>query len=363
MLLGLVIAGVIAYCNAVSSAQLAAVYPTSGGTYVYGRERLGVWWGFIAGWAFVIGKTASCAAMALTFATYAVPGPSWVQRLVGVGGVLVLVAVNYRGVTKTAALTRVLVACTLVALAVCVAAILNGSAGTDRLGGWHALGAGADGYARIATMGEEVIDPRRTIPRAIPLALAIAFGVYLIVGSSALIAAGPDALAHSTAPLTTAVRAAGADYAVPVVRVGAALASLGALLALIAGVGRTSLAMARGGDLPRWLGGVHPRYRVPHHAELAVAAVVSVLVATTDLRGVLGFSSFGVLTYYAIANASAFTQPQADRRWPRAINVLGIAGCTVLAMTLPPRSIVAALVVFGIGLIGRWVAGRARARA
>jgi APA family basic amino acid/polyamine antiporter len=379
MLLGLVIAGVIAYCNAVSSAQLAAVYPTSGGTYVYGRERLGAWWGFTAGWAFVIGKTASCAAMALTFATYAVPGPAWVQRLVGVGGVLVLVAVNYRGVTKTAALSRALVACTLVALAVCVAAILNGSAGTGRLGGWHALGKGADaygvlqaagllffafaGYARIATMGEEVIDPRRTIPRAIPLALAIAFGVYLIVGSSALIAAGPDALAHSTAPLTTAVRAAGADYAVPVVRVGAALASLGALLALIAGVGRTSLAMARGGDLPRWLGGVHPRYRVPHHAELAVAAAVSVLVATTDLRGVLGFSSFGVLTYYAIANASAFTQPEADRRWPRAINVLGIAGCTVLAATLPPRSIVAALVVFGIGMIGRWAAGRARARA
>ena len=380
LLLGLAIAGVIAYCNAVSSAQLAAAYPTSGGTYVYGRERLGAWWGFVAGWAFVIGKTASCAAMALTFATYAIPGstgatgPTLAQRIVGIGGVVALVAVNYRGVSKTAALTRVLVACTLIALAVAVVAILAGGADGSNLGGWHVLGADAGvygvlqaagllffafaGYARIATMGEEVIDPKRTIPRAIPIALAITFAVYLVVGTSALLAAGPDALANSTAPLTTAARAAGAAYAVPVIRIGAVVASLGALLALIAGIGRTSLAMSRGGDLPRWFAGVHPRYRVPHHAELALGVVVSILVATTDLRGVLGFSSFGVLAYYAIANASAFTQPAADRRWPRAVNVLGLIGCCVLAATLPPRSILAALAVLGVGVAGRWLVAR-----
>ncbi|MGH3829333.1 MAG: amino acid permease [Pseudonocardiaceae bacterium] len=92
----------IAYCNATASAQLAAAYPTSGGTYIYGRERLGDWWGFTAGWGFVIGKTASCAVMALTFAGYAVPGPWWAQRLIGVAGVLTVAALNYRGVTKTA---------------------------------------------------------------------------------------------------------------------------------------------------------------------------------------------------------------------------------------------------------------------
>jgi APA family basic amino acid/polyamine antiporter len=375
LLLGLVIAGVVAYCNATSSAQLAAAYPTSGGTYVYGRERLGAWWGFAAGWAFVIGKTASCAAMALTFATYAVPGPQWAQRLVGLAGVLALVAVNYRGVTKTAALTRVLVACTLVALAVAIVAVLtSGEVSGGHLGGWQALGAGADaygvlqaagllffafaGYARIATMGEEVIDPVRTIPRAIPIALGLAFAVYLAVGVCLLLATGPDAIGRSAAPLATAADAVGAAYAVPVVRVGAALASLGALLALIAGVGRTSLAMAREGDLPRWLAAVHPRYLVPHHAELALAAVVGVLVVTTDLRGVLGFSSFGVLTYYAIANASAFTQPPDQRRWPRAMNVLGAGGCAVLAVTLPPVSIAAATGVIAVGLGGRWLVAR-----
>jgi APA family basic amino acid/polyamine antiporter len=378
LLAGLVVAAVIAYCNATASAQLAAVYPVSGGTYIYGRERLGHWWGFIAGWGFVVGKTASCAAMALTFAAYAVPGPGWAQRLVGVTGVIGLTALNYRGVTKTALLTRVLVAATLTALAVVVAGIATGGgARVGHLGGVTALGTGGAygilqsagllffafaGYARIATMGEEVRDPRRTIPRAIPIALAIAVIVYLIVGGAALLAAGPDRLAHAAAPLTEAVRAAGSGELAPIVRAGGALAGLGALLALIAGIGRTGLAMARHRDLPPWLAAVHPRHRVPHHAEIALAVVVSALVLTTDLRGVIGFSSFGVLIYYAIANAAAYTQPADQRRWPRALNVLGVVGCAVLVATLPWPSVAAGLVMFAVGLTGRWLILHRRTR-
>src|SRR5690606_7238477 len=182
-------------------------------------------------------------------------------------------------------------------------------------------------YARIATMGEEVRDPRRTIPRAIPLALVLTVAVYLVVGTAALLAAGPERLANSAAPLSTALHAAGAGAVDPVVRLGGAVASLGALLALLAGVGRTAPAMARNRALPATLAAVHPRHRVPHHAELALAVAVSVLVATADLRGVIGFSSFGVLLYYAVANASAFTQPAEQRRWPRGLNVLGLLGC------------------------------------
>jgi len=266
LLIGLGIAAVVAYCNAAASAQLAAVYPTSGGTYIYGRERLGPWWGFAAGWGFVIGKTASCAAMALTFANYAVPGPWWAQRLVAVAAVLVLAGLNYRGVSKTAALTRILVTITLTALAVVVAAIwVGGHARAANLHGWAAVpGSGVHGllqaagllffafagYARIATMGEEVRDPARSIPRAIPTALGIVVAVYLLVGVSALAGAGPDLLAQANAPLTAAVQSAGAGNVAPVVRIGGAVASLGALLALIAGIGRTSLAMARNRDLP-----------------------------------------------------------------------------------------------------------------
>lgn len=379
LLIGLALAAVIAYCNAVASAQLAAVYPTSGGTYIYGRERLGPWAGFTAGWGFVIGKTASCAAMALTFASYAVPGAPWLQRLVAIIAVIALTSLNYRGITRTAQLTRILVIISVAALAVVVIGIAVGNrSDLGHVGGAHALVTAGPygilqsagllffaiaGYARIATLGEEVRDPERTIPRAIPIALAITVSIYLIVGVAALAAAGPDLLASTPAPLSAAVRAAGAPDLAVVVRIGGAVASLGALLSLIAGVGRTTLAMARNRDLPGWLAGVHPRFKVPHHAEIAVAVVVCVLVALLDLRGVIGFSSFGVLVYYATANASAFTQPAADRRWPRALNVLGVFGCLVLVATLPVAAVVAGLVMFAVGLGGRVVVLDRRQRA
>ena len=373
LLIGLGVAAVIAYCNATASAQLAAVYPTSGGTYIYGRERLGPWWGFFAGWGFVIGKSASCAAMALTVASYAVPGPHWAQRIIGVGAVVLLIALNYRGVTKTAMLARILLSCTVIALAAVVIGIAVAKPEPSHLIQWPTgtiygvlqsaglLFFAFAGYARIATMGEEVRDPARTIPRAITLALAIAVAIYFAVGVTALLAAGPDRLAHAAAPLVEAVRAAGVPALVPVITVGAALASLGALLALIAGLGRTVLAMARHRDLPGWLAAVHPRYRVPHHAEVALGVVVCVLVATVDLRGVIGFSSFGVLIYYAIANASAYTLPASgEKRRRRILNVCGLAGCLLLVATLPWQSVISGLAVFAAGIIGRAVVLRRR---
>jgi len=365
LLLGLALAAVVAYANATSSAQLAAQYPASGGTYVYGRERLGPWWGFLAGWCFVIGKTASCAAMALTFAAYAVP-PAW-QRPVAAGAVLALTAVNLRGVTRTARLTRAVVAVALAALATVVLAGLSGGDPS-----WARVAVGADatwsgvlgsagllffafaGYARIATMGEEVRDPARTIPRAIQLALGLAVLVYAAVAVTLLTVLGPDAVAGSAAPLADAAAATGRPWVGAVVRVGAVAASLGALLALVAGVSRTTLAMAREGDLPRPLAAVHARYRVPHRAEVALGGVVVVLVLTVDLRGAIGFSSFGVLLYYLVANLAALTQDRAHRRFPRALQVLGALGCVALAATLPPASVLG-----GAGVVAAGVAWRA----
>src|SRR6201998_3443186 len=274
LLLGLAMAAAVAYCNATASAQFAAVYPTSGGTYIYGREQLGPWWGFAAGGGFVVGKTASWAALSLTIGTYALPGPWWAQRLVAIAAVVGLTALNYRGVTKTAVLARILLACTLFSLAVVVIAIAVAGVHPSNLSGagvWSSItvygvlqSAGLlffafAGYARIATMGEEVRDPTRTIPRAIIVAFGIAVVVYLVFGVAVLRAAGPERLARSAAPLAEALRAAGATPLLPVVAVGATLASLGALLALIAGIGRTTLAMARHRDLPDWLGAVPRR--------------------------------------------------------------------------------------------------------
>ena len=368
LLLGLGIAAIVAYCNATSSARLAAVYPASGGTYVYGRARLGPFWGFLAGWGFVVGKTASCAAMALTFGAYA--APAW-QRPIAVAAVGGLTAVNHFGVRKTARLTRLLVVLVLVALALVVAASLfGGQASVDRVGSLTAAGprrilesAGLlffafAGYARIATLGEEVLDPARTIPRAIPRALGFTLVVYATVAGAALLAVGPGPLARSGAPLLTAVRSGSLDALAPAVRVGGAVASLGVLLSLMVGVSRTAFAMAADRNLPGWLDAVHPVHRVPHRAEFVVAALVSALVVVTDLRGAIGFSSFAVLTYYAVANASAWTLPRPDGRPARFVAGLGLVGCAVLALTLPGRSVVQGLVVLGVGAavhhIRRW---------
>jgi APA family basic amino acid/polyamine antiporter len=366
LLLGLLVAAVVAYCNATSSAQLAARYPTSGGTYVYGRERLGPWPGFIAGWGFVVGKTASSAAMALTFAAYAAP-PGW-GKPVAVAAVVLLAAVNYRGITRTAAAARVIVVLVLAALAVASAAVWAGGAalaahvagGGPWVHGWYGVLQSAGllffafaGYARIATLGEEVAEPRRNIPRAITLALGITVVLYAVIGVGVLAALGPGALAASAAPLKAAVAAGSWAWAAPVVQVGAALAALGALLSLIAGLGRTSLAMARERDLPGWLAAVHPRFRVPHRAEVVLAALVCVVIVLADLRAAIGFSSFGVLVYYLVANVAAFTQPRGDRRYPRFLQVLGAVACAVLVATLPPASVLAGLGVFAAGICYR----------
>ncbi|KZF09075.1 transporter [Rhodococcus sp. EPR-157] len=361
LLVGLAVAAVVAYCNATSSAKLAARYPVSGGTYVYGRERLGDFWGYLAGWAFVVGKTASCAAMALTVGAYAWPAHA---NAVAVAAVVALTAVNYRGVQKSALLTRVIVAIVLAVLAFVVVAssssiqadVARMDIGADvSIGG--VLQAGGllffafAGYARIATLGEEVRDPARTIPRAIPLALGIALVVYTLVAVAVLAVLGADTLGASTAPLADAVRAAGVPWLVPVVQVGAAIAALGSLLALVLGVSRTVLAMARDHHLPHALAAVHPRFKVPHRAELAVAAVVVAVAATADVRDAIGFSSFGVLIYYAIANAAAWTLTSAEGRPNRIVPVVGLAGCVVLAFALPLVSVTTGAAVIVVGAL------------
>jgi APA family basic amino acid/polyamine antiporter len=370
LLVGLAVAAVVAYCNATASAQLAAAYLRAGGTYLYGREVLGDWWGYLAGWGFMVGKTASCAAMALAFAAYVAPD-DWL-RPVAAAVVVVLTLVNCAGITRTALLTRVLVSLVLVALVVAAVACFRGASSSE-LTGWtspkHGLygvlqSAGLlffafAGYARIATLGEEVREPERVIPRAILLALAGAVVVYVVVAVAVLSVLGGQGTAASAAPVADAVRATSADWVVGVVRVGAALASAGALLALVAGLGRTGLAMARERDLPGWLDAVHPRFHVPHRAELTVAAVVVVLVLTTDLRGAIGFSSFGVLLYYFVANASAYRQPTDARLFPRWLQLLGGAGCLVLVASLPWPSVVTGVVVFAVGIAVRVVRPRA----
>jgi len=218
------------------------------------------------------------------------------------------------------------------------------------------------GYARIATLGEEVREPARTIPRAIGIALLVVIVVYAAVGLATLASLGPRTLAASDAPLAEVVASAGWLWAEPVVRIAAGVAALGALLALLAGIGRTSLAMARDRELPAPLAAVHPRFSVPYVAEIVVGIAVIALVLAVDLRGAIGFSSFGVLLYYFIANAAATTQPRSERRVPRALSVAGAIGCLVLVVTLPLGSIVAGVIVLAVSALYRVVARTVRSR-
>jgi basic amino acid/polyamine antiporter, APA family len=367
LMAGLGLAAVVAFCNAASSAQLAAVHPRSGGAYVYGRERLGSAWGAAAGYAFVAGKVASCAAAALAVGTYLWPDQA---RAVGVVAAVAVTAVNLAGVTKTARATRWLLAAVLAVLGTAVVAALAGDrpdpqplAVVDAVGPLDVLGAAAllffafAGYARIATLGEEVRDPRRTIPRAVPIALVAALLLYLVVGATLLVVLGPDRTAATTRPLVELVEVAGAPWLAPVVVVGAGIAALGALLSLVAGVSRTAFAMAAEGDLPRALDAVHPNRKVPHRAEVVVGMAVVAVVLTGGLVGAVAFSAFTVLLYYAVTNAAALRLRPDERLWPRAVPVLGLAGCVVLAATLPP-----ATVALGLGWLLGCLAVRAAVR-
>ena len=368
----LAVAAVVAVCNALSSARLAAQFPAAGGTYVYGRELLGPLPGFLAGWGFVVGKTASCAAMALTVGLYLWPEQSSVVAAVAV---LALTVLSVLGVQRTATASKVLVGVVLAALAVFVVAAFVSSAGSSAVPGAAAPAAvpavdgealpgrilgvlgGAGfcffafaGYARIATLGEEVRDPGRTIPRAVVIAISVVIAVYAIVLAATVHVLGVQGVAASAAPvLDAAERVPAGEVLAPVVRIAAGIAALGALLGGVLGVSRTTLAMARDRHLPAPLAAVHPTTRTPYVAEICVGVVVAVIVLAADVRQAIGFSSFAVLIYYLVANTAALRLDRRRRGLPAWVPVLGAVGCVIVAGSLPWQSVVGGLVVFVVG--------------
>ncbi len=372
LLIGLVVAAGVAFCNATSSAQLAAVHPESGGTYVYARRQLGPFWGHLAGWGFVVGKIASCVAVALTAGTYLWPDHG---RLVGVAAVGAVAVVNIGGLTRTVLITKCLLAIALMALAtVAVAGWSNPSSSLAHLTPIDASLPGVlrsagflffafAGYARIATLGEEVREPDRIIPKAIPRALAGVLVIYTVVGVTLLATVPIDAVAASDAPLNLVVSASRFERLTPIVSIGAGIAALGVLLNLVPGVSRTVLAMARRRELPSWLSTIDERRSLPVRAEAIVTAVVIALTATLDLRGAIGFSGVTILTYYAITNAACLTLPRSQRRWRSWISVVGLAGCVILAVLLPLAAIITGAAVLVAGIVVRRLAATSRRQA
>jgi len=367
LFLGLAIAGIVATLNALSSAQLAMAHPVSGGAYAYGRATLGPWWGYAAGWLFLAGKTASAGGIALIAGGYLWPEHA---RAMAVLAILVFALVNITGIRSTARVSVGIVTVVLSGIAGVVVIALLTHGNDFALPGWGAGATGAAdgagpaasvygvlqaagllffafaGYARMATLGEEVRDPRRTLPRAIVGALAIALVVYAVLGVLCVGVLGIDGLARTAAPLAALVPEGWA----PLVTVLAAVASLGSLIGILAGLSRTSLAMARGRDLPGRLGWIWPRTSAPVAAEATMAVLAILGVLLLDPAQLVGFSASSVLGYYAIAHLAARAQPAGERWLPRAVQYVGVVGCLVLSLTLPPQSVLAAALVLALGL-------------
>lgn len=372
VLLATAVAGLVAWANATSTARLAALQPDSGGVYAYAGAHIGARTAFIAGWAFTAGKTSSLVAMALAFGAYATPDE---PRLGAVAAVISLTAVNLAGVTRTATTARigalvvvsVLIGFSVLALGSADAAVSNLEPLTGDGGIRGLLGAAGimffafAGYARIATLGEEVRDPERTIPRAIPIALASTLLLYLATAAGALAVLGPEALSASVDPLAAAASEAGHGWGSIVIRAGAAVACAGVLMSLLAGVARTAFAMAADGELPRSLAVVHPTTRVPHVAQLTVGAITLLLVLAVPIVTAIAVSSTCVLTYYAIAHLSALRLEQRERR-PSVLAPLGLIGCAVLALSLPVEDVAAGAALIAGGLVVREAAQAGRAR-
>jgi len=369
----------VAACNALSSAQLAASHPVSGGTYEYGYRYLHPWLGFTAGWMFLCAKSASAATAALGFSGYALNsfgfgaggGPALTALAAGTVAALTLLVLS--GIRLSNLANVAIVSVSLASLATFVLTGLprawsEGAANLTRFEGtraeaafWPALLQATAllfvayaGYARIATLGEEVRDPRRTLPRAIVASLLVALVVYVAVGLVAVAAVGADQLGslaeERAAPLELAARTFPWGGAGAVVAVGAMTAMLGVLLNLILGLSRMELAMGRRGDLPAALARLDPARTTPYVAVIGSGAPVLALTLVGDVRTTWSFSAFTVLIYYAITNLAALRLPEAERRYPRWVAGLGLAACLGLAFWVDRPVWIAGLALLALGL-------------
>jgi APA family basic amino acid/polyamine antiporter len=365
LLIGLVVAGAAATCNALSSAELAAEYPRAGGTYEYGYQVLSPWAGFVAGWMFLASKIAAAGTVALGLAAYVesvLPGAP--TRPLAVGTTILFTALNYFGVKRSSTVNLIIVALSLGSLLLFVV-VGAGAFEPANLtpfapAGWRGtLEASAllffayTGYARIATLGEEVRDPRRTIPRAIVITIAGALALYGVVALVAVGVVGAPRLAESPAPLRAAASALPGGWIAPVVSLGALAAMLGVILSQLLGLSRMAFAMARRGDLPASLAHVDPRHGVPRRAVLAIGAVTAAVAASGSLIAVASAASFTILVYYAVANLAALRMPRAAKLYPDLVPTLGLVACGLLAFSLPARAVGTGLMLVAAGALYR----------
>ena len=361
ILAALPLAGAAAAANALSAAELAASYPQAGGTYEYGHRVLHPWAGFAAGWMFLASKTAAAGTVGLGIAAYleriapGVPG-----RAVALAAIAVFTGINYLGVRKSSAANLAIVAVSTASL-LAFAAVGLARFDAARLRPFAPSGAESvfqaaallffayTGYARVATLGEEVREPRTTIPRAILITVSGVFFLYLAVVLAAVGGAGADALAGSAAPLAAAAEAMESPALAWTVAAGGVCAMLGVLLSQLLALSRMAFAMARRDDLPRALAAVDARTGAPGRAVLAVGAAAALATGFGTLRGIAAAAAFAILLYYAIANLAALRMPREAKLYPDAVPAIGLVACLGLAAALPLRTALVGLATLAAG--------------
>jgi APA family basic amino acid/polyamine antiporter len=381
VLISIVIAALLATCNGLSSAQLAAAHPVSGGTYEYGYRFLNSWFGFTAGWMFMIAKSASAATAVLGCAGYLIywfgySGSNF--GLIGLGLLILLLMTLLvsGGIRRSNRANKWIVSLTLIGLLVwiMVSALEFGLpvepidrafqevTSSSIFYGAALMFVAYTGYGRIATLGEEVHAPRKTIPKAIIFTMVVIVLLYLGVTLTALNVMGADEFGASVegeaAPLMAAAELLPNGWIAEVIGVAAITAMLGVLLNLLLGLSRVLLGMARRGDVSRKLSHIHPQTASPVPAVLATGVVIGLLVLSGDVVFTWSFSAFTVLIYYSITNLSALFLPEELRLFPRMIPILGLSGCLFLAFWIEPQIWITGLVLIGIGLIWHAVARR-----
>jgi APA family basic amino acid/polyamine antiporter len=364
LLISLIVAAFVAFCNALSSAQLAAIFPRSGGTYEFGRRTLGPWWGYIAGWMFLTANTVGPGVIALAFGGYLhavwAAMPLRTAAVVAAGAMTIL---NATGIRRSVHVTDVIVVLSIISL---IAVVVLGlpSAKATNLAPFAPGGVGGilratgllffayTGYSRIATLVEEVRNPRRTIPRATVLALGTATLLYLFVAATALTVLGATRVSQSSSPLESTLTAVGSGIGVAIVAAGALLTTFNEGLSDLLGVSRVAFAMGREADLPRGLAYLG-KGQNPYRSVLFVGIIALLIAAFAPFGIAVAISSFGTLLYYTVTNLSALRLAKPQRRFPRWLAIAGLLGCLGLAFSLAPQEIGIGLAILLVGVLFR----------
>lgn len=377
MIFALFLAGCLAVCNGLSSAQLAASHPVSGGTYEYGYKYAHPWLGFMAGWLFMCAKSASAATAAIGFGGYFVrifEIQSFAPWQIGLVAAAFIIAVTALGIRRSNITNILIVSVTLVSLAVFVVVIgpemsganfspffANFVENSSPISGFFEATAlmfvAYTGYGRIATLGEEIDKPKENIPKAIVATLALSFIIYMSVAIVAVGAVGAEKFYSATigeaAPLEVIATVSGHPWIANFLSFGAMAAMLGVLLNLVLGLSRVVFAMGRKGDLPAVFSKVDSTNGSPFIGILTSGAVIIALIFMKDVKATWSFSAFTVLFYYAITNASALRLPKEDRLYPRAFSWLGLLVCVGLSFWVSQSALILGFIILGVGVLWR----------